>query len=154
SVTLVPAPKDGLSLDLSGMGAGIGGASLSLGAGPTPQDQLKMVVGSRAVADSMTDRFDLVRRWNLHRRLDAREQLAEHTTVTTPREGQVVVEVEAKSPALARDMASAYAMYAGEATVRLKTSLAAQRRLYLEARLSDLEHEIDLAAAQVRAFEE
>ena len=154
SVTLVPAPKDGLSLDLSGMGAGIGGASLNLGAGPTPQDQLKMVVGSRAVADSMTQRFDLVRRWNLHRRLDAREQLAEHTTVTTPREGQVVIAVEAKSPALARDMASAYAMYAGDATVRLKTSLAAQRRLYLEARLQDLEHEIDLAAAQVRAFEE
>lgn len=154
SVTLVPAPKDGLSLDLSGMGAGIGGAALSLGAGPTPQDQLKMVVSSRAVADSMLDRFDLVRRWDVKRRTNARERLAERTTVTTPREGQVVVAVEAETPALARDMAAAYATFAGSETVRLKTSLAAQRRHYLEARLADLEREIQLAGARVRAFEE
>jgi tyrosine-protein kinase Etk/Wzc len=154
SVTLVPAPKDGLSLDLSGMGAGIGGASLNLGAGPTPQDQLKMVVSSRAVADSMTARFDLVRHWNLKRRLDAREQLADHTTVTTPREGQIVVEVEAETPVLARDMAAAYAAFAASEAVRLKTSLAAQRRIYLEARLAELEREIALASARVRGFEE
>jgi capsule polysaccharide export protein KpsE/RkpR len=154
NVTLVPAPRDGLSFDLSGMGAGIGGASLSLGAGPTPQDQLKMVVVSRAVADSMVDRFDLVRRWHLERRLDAREQLAEHTTVTTPREGQVVVAVEARTPAAARDMAAAFAAIAGSETVRLKTSLASQRRFYLEARLRDLEREIGIAASRVRGFEE
>src|SRR5262245_27935826 len=53
SVSLVPSPGDGLSLDFSGLGAGLGGASLSLGGAPTPQDQLKMVVTSRAVADSI-----------------------------------------------------------------------------------------------------
>ncbi|MBI5709657.1 MAG: hypothetical protein HZC42_05020 [Candidatus Eisenbacteria bacterium] len=154
SVTLVPAPKDGLTLDLAGTGVALGGASLSLGAGPTPQDQLKMVVASRAVADSLIARFGLVKRWRLERREQAREKLAEHTTITTPREGQVVVEVEDRSPAFARDMAAAYAATSGSETVRLKTSLAAQRRVYLEARLRELDREIELAGARVRRFEE
>jgi uncharacterized protein involved in exopolysaccharide biosynthesis len=155
SVTLVPAPHDGLSLDLTGVGGGaLAGTSLSLGQGPTPQDQLKMVVSSRAVADSLITRFDLVRFWNLKRRDDAREQLADHVTVTTPKEGQVEVAVEAKSPVMARDMAAAYAAISARETVRLKSSLAAQRRIYLEARLAELDHEIILASSRVRTFEE
>lgn len=154
SVTLVPAPHDGLSLDLSGTGLPMGGAALSIGTGPTPQDELKMVVLSRAVADSLVERFDLVRRYQVKRRVDAREALAEHTTVTTPREGQVIVAVEAQSPALARDMAAEYAAVAGAEAVRLKTSLAAERRAYLERRLEALGHEIAQAADKVRRFEE
>jgi len=154
SVTLVPAPGDGLSLDFSGLTGGLPGTSFSLSGGPTPQDQLKMVVASRAVADSMVTRFDLIQRWQLKRRQQARQQLAEHTTLTTPREGQLVVAVEANSPALARDMAAAYAQFAASESNRLKTSLASQRRRYLEARLSDLEAEITAAAARMRAFEE
>jgi uncharacterized protein involved in exopolysaccharide biosynthesis len=154
SVTLVPAPGDGLSLDFSGLTGGLPGASFSLSGAPTPQDQLKMVMTSRAVADSMVVRFDLVRRWKLQRRQQARERLAEHTTLTTPREGQLVIAVEARSAALARDMAGAYAMFAASESNRLKTSLAAQRRRYLEARLAELEDEITSAATRLRAFEE
>lgn len=154
SVTLVPAPKDGLSLDFSGVGTGIGGASLNLGNAPSPQDQLKMVVTSRAVADSMVQRFDLIHRWKLKRHVQARERLAEHTTVTLPKEGQIVIAVEARSPALARDMAAAYADFSASEAVRLKTSLAAQRRVYLEARFREIERDIDLASERVRAFEE
>ena len=154
SVTLVPAPGDGLTLDFSGMGAGLGGASFSLGGAPTPQDQLKMVVTSRAVADSLITRFGLVQGWKLKRREQAREKLAERTTVTTPKEGQVVVSVEERTPQLARDMAAAYAAYAASEAIRLKTSLAAQRRHYLEARLRELEGDIERASLRVRAFEE
>src|SRR5207249_9796235 len=109
---------------------------------------------SRAVADSIINRFDLVRRWDLKRRDRARERLAEHTTVTTPKEGQVVVAIEARTPILARDLAAAYGSYAASEGVRLKTSLAAQRRLYLEARLRELERDIELASVRVREFEE
>lgn len=155
SVTMVPAPKDGLSLDLSGAGAGaLGGASLNLGQGPTPQDQLKMVVSSRAVADSVIARFGLIKAWDVKHIEDAREKLAEHVTITTPKEGQVVVAVEAKQPALARDMAAAFAQYASSESVRLKTMLAAQRRVYLEARMHELDGEIENASTKVRAFEE
>jgi uncharacterized protein involved in exopolysaccharide biosynthesis len=154
SVTLVPAPNDGLSMDFAGIGAGIGGASLSLGGAPTPQDQLKMVLTSRAVADSIVQHFGLVRLWKLKRRQQAREKLAHHTTLTTPKEGQVVVAVEARTPELARDLAAAHAAYAAREAVRLKTSLAGERRLYLEARLRELEREIDRASLEVRAFEE
>ena len=111
SVTLVPAPGDGLALDFGGLPSALPGASLNLG-GPTPQDQLAMVVGSRAVADSLVTRFDLVRRWDLERREQAREQLGRVTTVTTPKQGQLVVAVEARDPAFARDLAGAYASFA------------------------------------------
>jgi uncharacterized protein involved in exopolysaccharide biosynthesis len=156
SATLVPAPKGGLSLDFTGLGLGLGagGGSVSLSGQPTPQDQLKMVVTSRAVADTLVDRFDLVRRWNLERRDQARTELAERTMITTPREGQVVVAVEARSPVLARDLAAAYVRATGSEAARLSSSLAAQRRYYLSARLAELEREITVASEAVRAFEE
>lgn len=153
SATLVPAPGNALSLDLAGLSGSLPGTSLSLD-GPTPQDELAMVLGSRAVADSIVTRFDLVRRWKLKRRDQAREQLARATTVTTPRQGQLVVSVEAREPAFARDLAAAYVALSISESNRLKTSLAAQRRRYLEARLVELEGEIAAAASRVRAFEE
>lgn len=153
SVTLVPAPKEAMTLDLTGVAAGLSGTSLSL-AGPTPQDELKRVVASRAVADSMVDRFGLVERWKLKRRAQARMRLAERTTVTTPRSGELTVAVEAERPELAQAMAAAFADLARGESVRLKTSLASQRARYLEERLRDAEREITVAAAGVRAFEE
>jgi tyrosine-protein kinase Etk/Wzc len=154
-VTLVPAPREGVQVDFTGAGAGsMPTLSGGLGFGPTPQDQLRMVLQSRAVADSMVRAFDLVHRWGLERREQAREQLAEHVTVVTPKEGQVHVSVEAASPALARDMATAYAAFARTEAVRLKTSLASQRRVYLEVRLGTLEGEIRAAGDRLRGFEE
>ena len=154
SVTLVPAPKDGLTLDLTGTAAMFAGTTLGLGAGPTPQDQLRMVLRSRAVADSLLDGFALRERWKLRHRDDARRRLAEITRLNTPREGQVVVEVEARDPALARDLADGYARMAAAEGIRLKSSLAVQRRVYLEQRLADLEREVAIASTTLRQFEE
>lgn len=154
SVTLVPAAHDGLSLDLTGGSVPLGGAMFGLGSGPTPQDQLRAVIRSRAVADSIVSRYALRERWQLKRQEQARRKLAEHTQITTPREGEVHVEVEAQDPALARDLAAAYAVFAGSESIRLKASLAAQRRKYLEARMAEVEHEISLASTRTRQFEE
>ena len=152
SVTLVPAPKDGLSVDFTGMNQVLSGTPFGLG--PTPQDQLKMVVRSRAVMDSLARAFDLPARWREKRLEDVRQTLAERTTVTTPKEGQVVVAVEARDPREARDLAAGYARFAASEGIRLKTNLASQRRAYLETRLRELDREIALAGAHVRAFEE
>src|SRR5438876_5402214 len=84
SVTLVPAPRDEMMLDLSGTGAGLGAMSLSLGSQPSPQDQLRMVVDSRAVADSLIQAFHLRERWKLKQVTRAREKLADCTSITTP----------------------------------------------------------------------
>jgi uncharacterized protein involved in exopolysaccharide biosynthesis len=154
-VTLVPAPREGLQVDFTGASVGtMPTLSGGLGFGPTPQDQLRMVVQSRAVADSIIGSFGLVTRWKLDRREQAREKLAEHVTVVTPKEGQVHISVEAESPVLARDMAAAYATFARTEAVRLKTSLATQRRAYLETRLADIEHDIAVSGDRLRAFEE
>ncbi|MEP7027153.1 MAG: Wzz/FepE/Etk N-terminal domain-containing protein [Candidatus Eisenbacteria bacterium] len=154
SVTLVPAPQDGLSLDLTGIGAASLGGSLSLTGGPTPQDHLRLVLASRAVADTLLSRFALERRWNIDRREDARERLAQVTTISTPREGQVEVAVEAETPLRAHDLAEAYAHVAAEEAVRLKASLAAQKRVFLQRRLTQVEADLAAAADRVRHFEE
>jgi uncharacterized protein involved in exopolysaccharide biosynthesis len=154
SVTLVPAPRDGLQVDFTGAGLGAGALSAPLGLGPTPQDQLRMVVTSRAVADSVIQRFALVRHWGLRRRQQARDRLAEHVAIATPREGQVVVEIEAESATRARDMAAAWAEFTASESARLRTSLAAQRRRHLEARLAALERDLAGAGDRLRGFEE
>jgi len=154
SVTLVPAPKDGLTLDLTGMGNMLASSPLGLTGQPTPQDQLKMVLKSRAVADSLVDAFDLRTRWRVERQDQARDRLDDHTTITTPKEGQVVVAVEARTPTEARDLAAGYARYAAREGIRLKSSLAAERRSYLELRLRDVDGEIAAAGERMRQFEE
>jgi len=153
SVTLVPAPSEGLTLDLLGATAGFGAGSILSGA-PTAQDHLKMVVTSRAVLDSVVSEHDLVERWKLKRADQARERLAEQTTVTTPREGQIIVSVESRSAELAQRLAASFVTHSASEGVRLKTSLASQRRSYLEQRLDDLEREIAKASLDIRAFEE
>lgn len=154
SVTLVPAPGDAATPDFTGAGAMIASRSLSLDSGPTPQDQLKMIVMSRAVADSVIRRLDLATRWNVKGLDRTRERLADHTNITTPKQGQLIVEAEAQSPRLARDLAVAYTEFAASEGRRLKQSLATQRRIYLEARLGELEREIGAASNAVERFEQ
>jgi tyrosine-protein kinase Etk/Wzc len=154
SVTLVPAPGDAATPDFTGAAAMMASRSLSLDAGPTPQDQLKMVVTSRAVADSVIRRLDLATQWRVKGLDRTRERLADHTNITTPKQGQLIVEAEAQSPKLARDMAVAYTDFAASEGRRLKQSLATQRRIYLDARLAELEREITTASAAVERFEQ
>jgi uncharacterized protein involved in exopolysaccharide biosynthesis len=120
-VTLVPAPREGLSLEVPG--SLLPGTSLRLGAGPAPQDQLAMVLASRTIADSLVTRFDLVRRWNASSREQARLMLVAHRTVEVPRPGEVVIAVEARDPALARDLAAGFVDLAASESLRLRRAL-------------------------------
>ena len=151
SVTLVPAVSEGLPVNPETMGTGL---AIGPGGVTSPQDQLRLVVRSRAVADSIIDRFDLMRLWRVTHRDQAREKLAEHVSVSTPLEGQVIVTVESRSPAVARDMAAAYVVHAAAEAVRLKTMRVAQGRAYLENRLEALNRDLALASARVQSFEE
>ncbi len=154
SVTLVPAPRDGLALDFTGAGLGFAAPIAGLGGQPTPQDQLRLVVTSRAVADTVIRSLGLVGRWKQKGMEGTRRKLAEATTVTTPREGQVIVEAAGRSAVEARDLAASYARAAALESVRIKSSLASQRRGYLEARLAALDRELASASAELRRFEE
>lgn len=154
SVTLVPAPGDAATPDFTGAAAMMASRSLSLDAGPTPQDELKMVLSSRAVADSVIHDLDLSARWQIQALDRTREELANHTNITTPKQGQIIIETEARTKPLARDMAVSYTNFAATEGRRLKQSLAMQRRVYLEARLAELEREIGSASAHVQEFEQ
>jgi len=151
SVTLVPAVTEGLAMRPEARGTGL---AIGPGGVTSPQDQLRLVARSRAVADSIIDRFGLMRLWRIDHHDRAREKLAEHVSVSTPMEGQVVVTVEARSPVLARDMAAAYATETAREAVRLKTLRVGQGRVYLEGRIEALERDLAQASARVRQFEE
>src|SRR5439155_25788797 len=154
SAALVPLPGAGGWLDLGGTGIPLGSMSVSLGPQPTPQDELRMVVESRALADSVIHACRLRERLRTRRMDEARKKLADCTHVTTPREGEVIVSVEARSPQLALERANSYARYAISESVRLKSSLALQRRAYLQARLRQIDQEITEAGDRLRSFEE
>lgn len=154
SVTLVPAPGDAATPDFTGAAAMLASRSLSLDAGPTPQDELKMILTSRAVADSVIRHLDLSTRWQINGLDRTREELASHTSITTPKQGQIIIETEARTRPLARDMAVAFTNFGASEGRRLKQSLAMQRRIYLDARLTELEREIGTASAHVQSFEQ
>ena len=121
TATLVPAAREGLPLEVpQGM---LPRASLRLGDGPTAQDQLALVLASGAVADSLVTRFDLARRWNVASRGQARRLLVAHRRVSTPSRGEVVIAVEAREAALARDLAAGFVDLAAVETQRLRRAL-------------------------------
>jgi uncharacterized protein involved in exopolysaccharide biosynthesis len=113
-----------------------------------------MVIKSRALADSLVQTFHLRELCHVKQLRQAREKLADWTTVSTPKEGQVEIAVEARTPALAVQLANGYARFATLETVRLKSSLASQRRVYLEQRLVEVENELVEASQRMRTFEE
>jgi uncharacterized protein involved in exopolysaccharide biosynthesis len=111
------------------------------------------ILSSRSVQDRLVERFDLRKVYGYRLQADARRKLAENTRMSEDRlSGILSITVTDRSPQRAAALAQAYVEELNRMVVELSTSAARRERLFLEARLATVKHDLDQASTEFSQF--
>jgi uncharacterized protein involved in exopolysaccharide biosynthesis len=116
-----------------------------------PNDLYVGMLKSRTVADGLIQRFDLVKLYDAKLSSVARKRLEKTTTITSGKDGIIVIEVEDNDPKRAAEMANAYVEELIKLTNVLAVTEASQKRLFFERQLAQAKD--NLAKAEIAARE-
>jgi uncharacterized protein involved in exopolysaccharide biosynthesis len=128
--------------------AGVAGATAGL---KNPNDLYVGMLKSRTVADGLIQRFDLLKIYDVKLSSVARKSLDKATTITSGKDGIIVIDVEDKDPKRAAQMANAYVEELIKLTNVLAVTEASQKRLFFERQLAQAKD--NLAKAEIAARE-
>ena len=135
----------------SSMGAGdlLGGAS------KTNADLYSGILKSRSVLSEIVKKFDLVNLYGVKKESAAEKQLSGNSLVAVePKSSIVTLNVTAKSPALAHDIAAAYVEALHETEGRLALTQSSQRRLFFQQQLAKEKDALEDAEVDLKKTEE
>jgi uncharacterized protein involved in exopolysaccharide biosynthesis len=118
------------------------------------RDLIVGVLKSRAVAQAVAERFDLLSRFQLRFAGDAVKRLQDATTVSISREGVVSVIVEDTDPKLAADMANFYVEEVDRRVAQYSMGEAGRQRGFLTQQLARAKTDLDEAEQALRRFQE
>jgi capsule polysaccharide export protein KpsE/RkpR len=119
-----------------------------------PNDLYVGMLKSRTIADALIERFKLKELYEEKTLVDTRKALAHATSVTTGRDGLIVIEVDDKDPIRASEIANAYVEELEGLTGRLAVTEAAQRRLFFERQFSQAKSDLARAEQALRKTQE
>jgi tyrosine-protein kinase Etk/Wzc len=140
---------------LSGMGGGTGamvGQALGL---KNPNELYVGILKGNTIADRMIERFNLKGRFQKETMVATRKALAGRATITSGKDGLIVVEVDDEDPNRAADMANAYIEELNDMMQALAITEASQRRLFFEQQLTTARDQLVRAEVGLRrAIEE
>ena len=100
------------------------------------------ILQSRAVIDSIVDKFDLLKVYNVEKRWVARDMLQDKTTIKTSRESIVRITVRDKDPNRAAAMANSYVEELDRRNKKLSAGQATSKREFIEKRLKEINDEL------------
>src|ERR1017187_5925607 len=145
----------------SSMGAALAGQLSAFGAGDllggmkSPGDLYAGVLRIRSIASELVKRFDLMHVYRVKKESQAENILNSSTSVTTDAKSSIVtVEVTAKSPQMAHDLASAYMEALRETNGRLALGQSSQRRLFFGEQLTQEKDDLENAEVELKKTEE
>jgi tyrosine-protein kinase Etk/Wzc len=139
---------------LAGQFSALGAGDL-LGGVKNPGDLYAGILKSHSIADELIKKFDLMRVYQVKRQSQAEKKLDSDTNITVdPKSSIVTVEVTAKSPGLAHDIASAYMDALTETNGRLALSQSSQRRLFFGQQLAKEKDDLEDAEVELKKTEE
>jgi uncharacterized protein involved in exopolysaccharide biosynthesis len=143
------------------MAAGIAGGLSALGTGDllgsarNPGDLYAGILKSQSIASELVKRFNLMELYRVKKLSQAEKMLASDTVVNTDiRSTIVTVEVTAKNPNLAHDLANAYMDALRETNGRLALSQSSQRRLFFGQQLAKEKDDLEEAEVDLKRTEE
>jgi capsule polysaccharide export protein KpsE/RkpR len=111
------------------------------------------ILASQTVQDRLIEQFDLRHVYWVSKMEDARERLAEHTSVSEDRKsGIITIEVTDHNPKRAAAMAQAYVNELDRLVAQVSTSSARRERIFLEERLEKVKADLDTAAKNFSEF--
>lgn len=128
---------------LGGIAGAIGGAAKGA------NDLYVAMLRSRTVADSLIERFDLMKSGNAKYPSEVRRKLAGVTNISSGRDGIITIEIDDDNPKRAADLANAYVDELLKLTQVLAVTESSQRRLFFERQLSQAKD--SLAKAEISA---
>ncbi len=106
-------------------------------------DMYTGVLESRAVVDTIIDRFDLMKVYKEKQyKSNVRKRLRNNTVIEVSDEGIVNITVEDKDPNMAAAMANAYVEELDRQNKRLSAGQATSKRIFLGNRLKEIEEEL------------
>ncbi len=151
-VTRILPPQQGQSAAAAMLGQLGGLAGLAAGAAgiKNPADLYIGMLKSDTVADALVARFKLKELYGAKYQVDARKTLAENSRFSSGKSGIIAIEVEARDPKLAADLANAYVEELHKLTSTLAVTEAGQRRLFFERQLQQTKDRLADAEVQLR----
>jgi tyrosine-protein kinase Etk/Wzc len=139
---------------LAGQLSALGAGDL-LGATKSPGDLYAGILRSRSIAATLIKRFDLLRIYKVKKESQAEKVLASATAVSVDLKSSIVtLDVTAKSPQLAHDLANAYMDALRETNGRLALSQSSQRRLFFGQQLEGEKNDLEDAEVELKKTEE
>lgn len=124
--------------------AGMAGSSLGI---KNPNDLYVGMLKSRTVADALIEQFKLRELYDKDTLVETRKELVGNTSISSGKDGLIVIEVDDEVPQRAADMANAYVAELEKLTSNLAVTEAGQRRLFFEKQL--LQAKDDLTNAEI-----
>jgi uncharacterized protein involved in exopolysaccharide biosynthesis len=115
-----------------------------------PSDVFVAMLKSRTVADSLIERFELVKVYDKSTLTDTRRQLSNLTKIAAGRDGVVTVEVDDRDPKRSAAIANAYIEELEKLTLSLAVTEASQRRLFFEKQLKQSRDQLARAEISLR----
>ncbi|CAN5196428.1 hypothetical protein BH18GEM1_BH18GEM1_01560 [soil metagenome] len=112
---------------------------------------IEAILESRSLADSIIERFDLKRLWDIETDTSARAALAARTDLQVEEEGAIEIEVEDDDPELAARIANAYPERLNRISARLSVQFAEERERFLAEQLARIR--VDLEEAETNLVE-
>lgn len=136
SVKLLPPQQaqSSASMLLSQLG-GLAGAAAGAAGLKNPADVYIGMLKSRTVAQRLTDRFSLLKHYEMTSREKALARLEGNTVIAAGKDGLISIEVEDRDQKLVAPLANAYVEELVRLTRTLAVTEAAQRRLFFEQEL-------------------
>jgi uncharacterized protein involved in exopolysaccharide biosynthesis len=132
ATTKILPPQQSQSVS-SAMLAQLGGLAALAGAMAKSANDIYIgMLRSRTVADSLIQRFDLMKIYDLEYPSQARKRLERETVIISGKDGIITIEVDDKDPKRAADIANAYVDELLKLTQVLAVTDASQRRLFFE----------------------
>ena len=137
---------------LAQLGGGIAGFVGGAGGLKNPNDIYIAMLKSRGVADNIVKQFGLMQLWEIDPKYpsDAYDRLARITTITSAKDGLIVIEVEDKDPKRAAEVANSYVENLVRLTNVLAVTEASQRRLFFERQFAVAKDNLSKAEAVAR----
>jgi uncharacterized protein involved in exopolysaccharide biosynthesis len=149
--TLLPPLQQQSSAAAMMQALGALGSVAASGGLKSQSDQYVSYISSRSVADALVERFDLVKRYGVEMRHDARKELAEETKISSGKDGLIRIEFDDHDPKFAADVANAYVEELAKLMGRLSLTEAQQRRAFYETQLVKVKDNFARAEVALRS---
>jgi len=119
----------------------------------SPFDLFKAILESRSVAEEIVKNYDLIERYHAKNMEEATRTLWNRSNIEITIEGTIDIEVEARDPELAANLANDYVKELDNLNQKVNTSQAKNTRLFVERRREEAVVELKEAEENLRDFQ-